>query len=89
MTDVTEWTRGAIEALGPTTDVPTTAQILDLGAWTVYDMIKRQTWTNTRVLRYGRRIKIPTSDLVSLLYPSTQGGSEPAAAGGRLAAVHA
>jgi hypothetical protein len=66
---VTGWTREAIEALGPTTDVPTTAAIFEVDKETVYAQIRRNEWTATRVLRLGRKIKIPTRDLVTLLYP--------------------
>lgn len=68
------WTREAIEALGPTTDVPTTAAIFGVDKDTVYAQIRRDEWTATRVLRLGRKIKIPTLDLIGLLY-----GSAPAA----------
>ena len=68
-----DWTREAIEALGPTTDVPTTAAIVDANSDTVYAMIRRGEWTMTRVLRLGRKIKIPTRDIVAYLY-----GPEPA-----------
>lgn len=70
-------TRAEIAALGPTTDVPTTAAILDASEWTVYEAIRRGTWDLTRVLRIGRKIKIPTHDLITLLYPPA-GGSDPA-----------
>ncbi|MEV4915433.1 helix-turn-helix domain-containing protein [Streptomyces tirandamycinicus] len=62
------WSREAIEALGPTTDVPTAAAIVGVDADTVYAMIRRGEWTMTRVLRLGRRIKIPTRDLIAYLY---------------------
>jgi hypothetical protein len=62
------WTREAIEALGPVTDVPTTASILDVCKDTVYAQIRRGEWTATRVLTLGRKIKIPTRDLIALLY---------------------
>lgn len=62
------WTRQRIEALGPVTDVATTAGILDVNANTIYAAIDRGEWTTTRVLRVGRRIRIPTSDLVRALY---------------------
>lgn len=68
------WTREAIEALGPTTDVPTTAAIFGVDKDTVYSQIRRDEWTATRVLRLGRKIKIPTLDLIRLLY-----GAAPAA----------
>ncbi|KAB1149247.1 helix-turn-helix domain-containing protein [Streptomyces luteolifulvus] len=68
------WTREAIEALGPTTDVPTTAAIFNVDKDTVYGQIRRDEWTATRVLRLGRKIRIPTLDLIALLY-----GAAPAA----------
>lgn len=63
-----QWTREALEALGPVTDVPTTASVLQASEWTIYEQIRRGEWTLTRVLRLGRRIKIPTNDLIKLLY---------------------
>lgn len=68
------WTREAVEALGPTTDVPTVASIFGVNKDTVYAQIRRGEWTATRVLTLGRKIKIPTRDLVALLYAP---GSEP------------
>lgn len=65
---MTAWTREAIEALGPTTDVPTVASILDVHKDTVYAQIRRGEWIATRVLPLGRKLKIPTRDLVDLLY---------------------
>ncbi|MCC3652735.1 helix-turn-helix domain-containing protein [Streptomyces sp. S07_1.15] len=62
------WTREAIEALGPTTTVPTAAEIVGVDAETVYGAIRRGEWDITRVLRIGRCIKIPTRDLVAVLY---------------------
>ncbi|MFI0139620.1 helix-turn-helix domain-containing protein [Streptomyces luteogriseus] len=67
---MTVWTREAIEALGPITDVPTVAAIFDVNKDTVYGQIRRGEWTATRVLPLGRKIKIPTRDLVALLYGS-------------------
>lgn len=65
---MTAWTREAIAALGPVTDVPTLATILDVHKDTVYAAIRRGEWTATRVLTLGRKIKIPTRDLIALLY---------------------
>jgi excisionase family DNA binding protein len=64
------WTREAIAALGPVTDVPTLAAILGVHKDTVYAAIRRGEWTATRVLALGRKIKIPTRDLIALLYES-------------------
>ncbi|MFJ7229827.1 helix-turn-helix domain-containing protein [Streptomyces tendae] len=65
---MTVWTREAIEALGPTTDVPTVASIFGVNKDTVYSAIRRGEWTTTRVLPLGRKIKIPTRDLLAVLY---------------------
>ena len=75
------WTRERIEAEGPITDVPTTAAILRASAWSVYEEIRRGTWTLTRVLRIGRKIKIPTHDLIALLYAPDKrtAGTQPPA----------
>lgn len=62
------WSREAVEALGPTTNVPTTAAIVGVDSDTVYAQIRRGEWTMTRVLRLGRKIKIPTRDLIAYLY---------------------
>lgn len=67
------WTRETIAALGPITDVPTTASMLGVNEWTIYEMIRRGRWDATRVLRLGRRIKIPTHDLIVLLYGPANG----------------
>ncbi|EGE43204.1 DNA-binding protein [Streptomyces sp. SID4928] len=65
---MTLWTRDAIEALGPITDVRTTAAIFQVDPETVYAQIRRKEWTATRVLRLGRAIRIPTRDLIEVLY---------------------
>lgn len=65
---MTVWTREAVEAQGPTTQVPVLAEILGVDKDTIYEAIRREAWTMTRVLRLGRRIKIPTVDIVTYLY---------------------
>lgn len=62
-------TRAQIEALGPTCNVPQMARAMGCGESSIYEAIRRGEWTHTRVLRLGRAIRIPTSDLVNLLYP--------------------
>lgn len=71
------WSREAIEALGPTTDVPTSAAILDVNPWSIYESIRQGEWTLTRVLRIRRSIKIPTHDLIKVLY-ETEAPAAPA-----------
>ncbi|WP_405585353.1 DNA-binding protein [Streptomyces sp. NBC_01092] len=70
------WTREAVEAQGPTTEVPVLASILGVDKDTIYDAIRREEWSMTRVLRLGRRIKIPTHDIVTYLFGSA--GASPA-----------
>ncbi|KAB2344916.1 MerR family transcriptional regulator [Actinomadura rudentiformis] len=72
MNDLSEptWTRDRIAALGPVTDVPTAASILDISPDLAYSLIRKNEWA-TRVLHLGRAIKIPTKDLLDLLYPVT------------------
>ncbi|MEU6373933.1 helix-turn-helix domain-containing protein [Streptomyces sp. NPDC046909] len=65
---MTAWTREAIEALGPVTDVPTVASIFGVNKDTVYAQIRRGEWQATRVLTLGRKLKVPTRDLLDLLY---------------------
>jgi hypothetical protein len=69
------WSREAIEALGPTTDVPTTAAMFGVDQETVYAAIRRGEWTATRVLRIGRKIRIPTLDLIRTLYEPGAGAT--------------
>lgn len=61
------WTRDAVEALGPTTNVRTAASILGIGDRLAYESIQRDEWP-TRVLRLGNRILVPTVDLLALLF---------------------
>ncbi len=69
------WNRDAIEALGPVTDVPTAASVLAISPDTVYDLIRRGEWSITRVLRLGRKIRIPTHDLIATLYGAGRGAA--------------
>ena len=61
------WTREAIEALGATTDVATAASVMGVSEWLAHELIRRGEWP-TRALRLGRRIRIPTHDLIKLLF---------------------
>ncbi|MFF0243969.1 helix-turn-helix domain-containing protein [Streptosporangium sandarakinum] len=71
------WTMEAIKALGPTTNVETAASVLDVSTWLAYELIRRGEWP-TRALRLGRKIRIPTHDLVELLYPQNTNGARSA-----------
>lgn len=62
------WTLPTIQALGPVMTVPTLSAIVDCSDETIYALIRRGEWTATRVLRLGRKIRIPTRDVIVLLY---------------------
>lgn len=74
---MTAWTRDRVEALGPTTNVPTLADIFGVNSETVYAAIRRDEWTATRVLRLGRSIKIPTLDIIRLLFAPEMAATPP------------
>ena len=74
-TSETRWTRETVEALGPTLEVPQVAAVMGVSAWNVYQQIRQDTWQLTRVLRIGRSIKIPTRDLVDLLFAAAPAGT--------------
>jgi hypothetical protein len=47
-----------------TTDVPTAAQFYGVGANKAYDLVARGEWP-TRVLRMGKKIRIPVADIAA------------------------
>jgi hypothetical protein len=49
------------------------AAILGINPETIYTAIRKGEWTTTRTLRLGRKIKIPTLDLIRLLYAPDEG----------------
>ncbi|HEY3713874.1 MAG TPA: hypothetical protein VGL39_05040 [Jatrophihabitantaceae bacterium] len=55
-----------------TTNVPTASRFLGIGANLGYELVARGEWP-TRVLRLGKKIRIPTADLLALLEPSEAG----------------
>lgn len=60
-----------LHRLQPMTNVETLARALGISPNSIYDMIRREAWTATRVLRVGRSIKIPTADILVTLGLST------------------
>lgn len=64
------WTPAAVRRLGMTTDVETAAHVLGIGRTLAYELVKRDQFP-VRLLRLGRRVLIPVSDLMAYL------GQEP------------
>lgn len=58
-------TKEELDALPPVLDVPTAAQVLDIGRSLAYDLIRRDEWP-TPVVRVGKLIRIPTAPLLQL-----------------------
>ena len=53
-------------SLPPVLDVPTAGRLLGLGRSAAYDLVLARLWP-TPVLRLGRRLRIPTAPLLTLL----------------------
>lgn len=64
-------TKEELNALPPVLDVPTAAEVLDIGRTLAYELIRRGQWP-TPVLHVGRLIKIPTAPLLRLLEHADQ-----------------
>jgi excisionase family DNA binding protein len=61
------------------TNVENLAKAIGVGKNSIYDAIARGDWTATRVLRVGRRILIPTADILALVSPGIEPISNEAA----------
>ena len=55
-----------VASLPPVLDVPTAGRLLGLGRSAAYDLVLAGLWP-TPVLRLGRRLRIPTAPLLTLL----------------------
>jgi hypothetical protein len=55
-----------LASLPPVLDVPTAGRLLGLGRSAAYDLVLAGLWP-TPVLRLGRRLRIPTAPLLTLL----------------------
>jgi len=55
-----------VASLPPVLDVPTAGRLLGLGRSAAYDLVTAGRWP-TPVLRLGRRLRIPTAPLLTLL----------------------
>ena len=60
------WTVKAVRQLGMTTDVETAAAIIGIGRTLAYDLVRTDEFP-VRLIRLGRRVVVPVSDLLKLL----------------------
>ena len=60
------WTPDAVRQLGMTTDIETAASILGIGRTLAFELARNNEFP-VRLLRLGRRIVVPVSDLLNYL----------------------
>jgi hypothetical protein len=66
------WTPEAVRELGMTTDLETAAAILGIGRTLAFELVRTDRFP-VRLLRLGRRVLVPTGDLLHYLGPSSMG----------------
>lgn len=60
------WTPDEVRALGMTTDLETAAEIIGIGRTLAYELAKHKSFP-VRLLRLGRRVVVPITDLLDYL----------------------
>ena len=60
------WTPEEVRNLGMTTDIETAAEIIGIGRTLAYELAKNDAFP-VRLLRLGRRVVVPTTDLLRYL----------------------
>ncbi|MFV2115321.1 helix-turn-helix domain-containing protein [Micromonospora sp. LOL_025] len=70
------WTADRIRALGPVTDLATTARIFGLSRSVAYDLAKRGHFP-VPVLRFGSRYRVPVAAILRALQLPAAHGPEP------------
>lgn len=65
------WTPGEVRRLGMTTDLETAAAIIGIGRTLAYDLARDGEFP-VRLLRLGRRVVVPISDLLTYLGASDE-----------------
>jgi predicted DNA-binding transcriptional regulator AlpA len=71
------WTPDDVRALGMTTDLETAAEIIGIGRTLAYDLAKNQAFP-VRLLRLGRRVVVPVTELLQVLgCDLANGASDP------------
>lgn len=66
-----------LRALPPLVDLMTAARVLGLGRTTAYELARAGLWPSP-LLRVGRRFKVPTGPLLTLLALPSDWAAEPA-----------
>ncbi len=79
------WTPEAIRTLGPTTDLPTLASILDCSRWKAYQMARTGEWdkVGVKIVRLGSRYRVIVASILAVI---GHADGAPAVTGARTAA---
>jgi hypothetical protein len=66
---MTKWTPEAIRALGPTTDLPTLADIIECSRWKSYQMAQHNEWEQLgiKVLSIGSKYRVVVQSILDVL----------------------
>ena len=66
---MTKWTPEAIRALGPTTDLPTLAEIFECSRWKSYKMARDGEWEHlgVKVLSIGSKYRVVVQSVLDVL----------------------
>jgi hypothetical protein len=66
---MTKWTPEAIRALGPTTDLPTLADIVECSRWKSYQMAQHNEWEQLgiKVLPIGSKYRVVVQSILDVL----------------------
>jgi hypothetical protein len=66
---MTKWTPEAIRALGPTTDLPTLAEIFECSRWKSYKMARQNEWERlgVKVLSIGSKYRVVVQSVLEVL----------------------
>ncbi len=63
------WTADKIQALGPTTDLPTLGSIFDCSRWKAYQMARTGEWetVGVKIVRLGSRYRVVVPSILDVL----------------------
>ncbi len=63
------WTAEAIQALGPTTDLPTLGSIFDCSRWKAYQMARTGEWEKlgVKIVRLGSKYRVIVPSVLEVL----------------------
>jgi hypothetical protein len=63
------WTAESIQALGPTTDVPTLGSIFDCSPWKAYHMARTGQWEKlgVKIIRLGSKYRVVVPSVLEVL----------------------